>query len=125
VPILAVEEREIVIRLNGPPEEQRGSVTVTNPGVGLLSWVAATDDKWLIMEPSAGVALGVGVVCEPPNCDRAAEVTITVNPTLLPKANTIGSIRIVPANSEFPPWRVTVEVDADFEVAAPGTSRAN
>jgi hypothetical protein len=125
MPILAVEEREIVIRLNGVPEEQRGSVTVTNPGVGLLSWVAATDDKWLIMEPSAGVALGVGVVCEPPNCDRAAEVTITVNPTLLPKANTIGSIRIVPANSESPPWRVTVEVDADFEVAAPGTSRAN
>ncbi|HJM90056.1 MAG TPA: hypothetical protein QF624_10635 [Dehalococcoidia bacterium] len=124
-PILDVEEREILIRLNGLPQEQRGSVTVTNPGAGLLSWAAETDDKWLIMEPSAGVALGVNVVCEPPNCDRAAEVTISVNPTLLPKANTIGSIRIVPANSEFPPWRVTVEVDADFEVAAPGTSRAN
>ena len=123
-PTLEVAEASVLIRLNGLPQDQRASVGVTNAGTGVLSWIASSPDKWMVIDPPAGVALGTDVTCVLPECLRAGELTIAVNPTLLPKADPIGTLRIVPATSSGPVRVIRVEVEADFEVAAPGTSRA-
>ena len=123
-PSLRVTEDSIVIQLNGLPADQRATIRVENAGTGILSWIATSSDGWLVVEPPAGVALGGGVACAAPDCQRSSELTITVNPTLLPKANIFGTLRISPAGSSGPERLLRVEVDADFEVAAPGTSRA-
>ena len=75
------------------------------------------------MDPPAGVALGAQVPCTDA-CTRAAKLTITVNPTLLPAASATGTLRITSPNGTGRPVSIRVEVEADFEVGAPGTSRA-
>ena len=124
VPRLRRGEDAVVIQLNGLPADQRATVTVENAGTGILSWVATSTENWIVVDPPAGAALGADVECRPPQCLRGAELTITVNPTLLPRANTLGILRIVSPNAPGSEWLLRVEVDADFEVAAPGTSRA-
>ncbi|MEE8422514.1 MAG: hypothetical protein V3S31_07030 [Dehalococcoidia bacterium] len=124
-PSIAVNERSVLIQLNGLPQAQRAEVEILNPGRGILSWIATSSDNWIVIDPPAGVALGSDVACSAPKCERPGAITITVNPTLLPKASTTGTIRIIAANAPLAAWELRVEVDADFEVAAPGTSRAD
>ncbi|MDP6605625.1 MAG: hypothetical protein QF664_05135 [Dehalococcoidia bacterium] len=124
-PGLAVNERSVLIQLNGLPQAQRAEVEIENTGGGILSWIATSDDAWIVVDPPAGVALGPDVACEAPECDHPATITVTVNPTLLAKASTVGAVRIVATNAALAAWSLRVEVDADFEVAAPGTSRAD
>ena len=123
-PSLSVNEPTIVIRLNGTAEEARATIRVRNVGSGILSWVTSASDGWLLADPPAGVALGPEVSCGPATCDRIAEITITVNPVLLPEANTSGSLRISSPNGSGADVLLRVVVNADFEVGVPGTSRA-
>ena len=123
-PQLQLTENSVLIRLNGLPQDARATVQVENTGTGILSWVASPGENWIVVDPPAGVALGTDVACSTPGCRRPGEFTITVNPTLLPKARTFGVLLIGAANVAGPQWLVRVEVEADFEVAAPGTSRA-
>ncbi len=123
-PRLEVTEESVLIRLNGLPGEARATVRLENVGTGILSWVASSDESWIVVNPLAGVALGADVACPTPQCQRPAELTITVNPTLLPKANTQGTLSFRSAGGAGPQRLLRVEVNADFEVAAPGTSRA-
>ena len=124
VPQLRTVEDSVLIQLNGLPADQRATVTVENAGTGVLSWVAVPTENWIVVDPPAGAALGADVECPPPDCRRRAQITITVNPTLLPQANNLGTLRIVSPNAPGSERLLRVEVDADFEVAAPGTSRA-
>ena len=56
-------------------------------------------------------------------CTRDGELTITVNPTLLTGSSAGGSLVISSPNSAVT-RTIRVEVNADFGVGAPGTSRA-
>lgn len=123
-PELEVEVSTVLIRLNGLPGETRATIEVENVGSGILSWATTTDESWIVVDPPAGVALGADVTCFAPQCRRAGVLEITINPTLLPSANVVGTLRISSPNSSRPDRLVRVEVDADFEVGAPGTSRA-
>ena len=123
-PRLEITEESVLIRLNALPRDARATVRVANVGSGILSWVASSDVSWLVVDPPAGVALGLDVSCPTPYCERMAELTITVNPTLLPNANTRGTLIFRSASGVGTERLLRVEVDGDFEVAAPGTSRA-
>ena len=124
-PQLSVSAPPIVIRTDGPPSAARVTIRVRNDGSGILSWAALPSDDWLVVDPPAGVALGGEVPCAPGDCDREAEITLTVNPTLLPSATATGVLRITSPNATGPPVELRIEVEAEFEVGAPGTSRAN
>lgn len=124
-PKLSVSAPPLVIRTDGPPSAARLTIQVRNDGSGILSWAALPSDSWLVVDPPAGVALGGEVPCAPGDCDRVAELTLTVNPTLLPAAAASGVLRITSPNGTGPPIELRVSVEADFEVGAPGTSRAN
>lgn len=123
-PRIGLAAPPIVLRTDGAPDEARASIELRNRGSGILSWAAEPSDGWIVVDPPAGVALGPGVPCDPPVCERAATLSVTVNPTLLPAASARGRLRIVSPNASGPPVDVRVEVEADFEVGAPGTSRA-
>ena len=122
-PALSASSRTIILRTDGPPTAARATIEVRNAGSGILSWVALPSDGWLSVDPPAGVALGAQVPCTDA-CTRAAKLTITVNPTLLPAASATGTLRITSPNGTGRPVSIRVEVEADFEVGAPGTSRA-
>ena len=125
LPRLEADAEVVIIRLNGLPQDQRVTVRLTNPGIGIVSWFANPGEPWIVVDPPAGVALGLAVACPPPDCERAGEITVTVNPTLLQSTTSVGILRIVSVNGSSPPVIIRIEVDADFEVAAPGTSRAD
>jgi hypothetical protein len=122
-PGLAVDVRFVTVRLDGKPEEARATVLVTNPGTGLLAWQATADAGWIVLDPPAGVALGADIDCSARDCDPVGQLLVTVNPTLLPQASAVGAIRLRAANAALPDIVVQLEVDVEFEVGAPGTSR--
>lgn len=124
-PRLAVDVRSVTVRLDRTPDEARGTVVVSNPGTGLLTWQAVADAAWIVLHPPAGVALGSDVDCSGGDCDRAGELHITVNPTLLPQQHATGTIRLQAANATLRDIVVRLEVEADFEIGAPGMSRLN
>ena len=123
-PRLSVSSPPLEIRTEGTFDETRATVSVRNTGTGILSWSAAPSEGWIIVDPPAGVALGSDVSCSGRGCSREAEITITVNPTLLPAAVAQGTLVISTPNGLGRDVRVTIHVEADFTVGAPGTSRA-
>ena len=123
-PRLHVDAPPLEIRTEGAFEETRGTVQIWNSGTGVLSWSATPSDGWIVIDPPAGVALGSDVPCSGRGCRRQAEITITVNPTLLPSARARGTVLISTPNGQGNDVEVRIDVDADFEVGAPGTSRA-
>lgn len=122
-PVLRVDAGKLVLRTDGSPTEARATIRVRNGGTGILSWLVQPPGGWLVADPPAGVALGAGLPCTDP-CSPVAEITITVNPTLLPSASATGTLRITSPNGGTRAVNISVEVQADFEVGAPGTSRA-
>ena len=122
-PVLRADSGRIVLRTDGPPTAARTTIEVRNTGTGVLAWVAQPSDSWLVVDPPAGVALGPRVPCTG-ECERNAEITITVNPTLLPAATASATLRISSPNGSGRSIDIRVDVEADFEVGAPGTSRA-
>jgi hypothetical protein len=125
VPRLEADAQIVRIRLNGLPQDQWATVRLPNLGVGIVSWVAKPEEAWIVTDPPGGVSLGLGVSCPVPDCERTGEITLTVNPTLLQSTTSVGILRIVPVNGNSPTVIIRIEIDADFEVAAPGTSRAD
>lgn len=124
IPRLEMTQDTVVLRLNGLPTDSRASVRVENVGTGILSWIASSDESWIVVDPPAGVALGADIACVSPHCERLSELTITANPTLLPKAKSRGTLVLRGTDGAGSEQILTVEVDAAFEVAVPGTSRA-
>jgi hypothetical protein len=49
---------------------------------------------------------------------------VTLNPAALPQAVTSGQITVSAANGTSAPVVVTINASADFELPAPGTSKA-
>ncbi|MGE0227128.1 MAG: hypothetical protein AB7I38_01390 [Dehalococcoidia bacterium] len=122
-PVLSVSDTSIELGLDGGGGAAKATVTVENSGSGILVWTANPSANWIVIDPPAGVALGPEVVCGP-GCSRSATFTVTLNPAALPQAMTSGSITIGAANGTSEPVVVTINAEADFELPAPGTSRA-
>jgi hypothetical protein len=122
-PDLQVSNTSIELALDGGPQSARATVTVENSGTGILVWMAVPSAPWIVVEPPAGVALGSDVDCSA-NCMRAGTFTVTINPAALPQATTSGSITVTAANAASPPVEVAINASADFDLPAPGTSRA-
>lgn len=121
-PELAVVNTSIQVALDGA-SAAKATVTVENRGSGILVWMATPSANWIVIDPPAGVALGSDVACGS-GCSRSATFTVTLNPSALPQAVTSGSITVSAANAASPPVTVTINASADFELPAPGTSRA-
>jgi len=113
----------ITLQTNGSPAQQTARVSIHNAGTGVLTWYATTSDNFLILTPPAGAAVGGDVPCATSGCPNGT-LTISVNPTLLPRARATGQITIASPNSSAAPVVISVQVVADFEVGTPGTSRA-
>lgn len=121
-PSLNVNGGSITIHVNGTPAQASATIRVVNPGSGLLSWSAIPSDSFLIVDPPAGIATGSGITCTAGGCPNG-EITVTINPTLLPASRATGTITITSPNATGSKT-INVQVFAEFEVAAPGTSRA-
>ena len=122
-PILQPSTQSVSIRLNDPTSNGRATVTITNAGTGVLSWIAEPSANFLTLTPPGGVALGNGLACTTGSCPHGT-LTIEVNPTLLPSSAANATITVRSPNGGSGTMRINVSVVADFEVGAPGTSRA-
>ena len=119
-PVFEAASRTVTINLKDRRTPQTVKVPIRNAGTGILTWQATPSDNFLIVDPPAGAAAGTGVPCVTNAC--SAELTITVNPTLLPAARAFGTVTLTsPIGGTA---TVRVEVSAEFEIGAPGTSRA-
>ena len=124
-PAPAVSGPPVDIRPDAGPSGLRGTVEVRNAGTGILVWSASTSANWIVVDPPAGVALGSDVACSAPTgCRPASAVTISANPVLLPQSAASGTVTITGSNATGSPATVTVNVVADFDSGASGTSRA-
>lgn len=121
-PQLSVNGSSVTIHANGTPDQASATIRIANPGSGLLSWSATPSDGFLIVDPPAGSAAGSGVSCTAVDCPNG-QITVTINPTLLPASRASGTITITSPNAPGS-TTIRVQVFAEFEVAAPGTSRA-
>lgn len=122
-PVLSVADTSIELGLDGGAAAAKATVTVENRGTGILVWLATPSANWIVIDPPAGVALGSDVPCGT-GCSRSATFTVTLNPAALPQAMTSGRITISAANGSSEPVTVTINAQADFELPAPGTSKA-
>jgi len=121
-PRLTVDQSTVTIRANGTPDQAVARIRVRNTGSGLLSWSASSSDGFLVVTPPAGSAVGNGIPCTSGDCP-AGEIEVTINPSLLPASRATATITVSSPNASGS-TTVRVQVFADFEVAAPGTSRA-
>jgi hypothetical protein len=124
-PIPSVDGPPVQLRLDSGPAAARATLRVRNAGSGILVWSAMPSANWIVVDPPAGVSLGGDVACSASaGCTPSTEITITVNPVLLPQASANGTLTIVGTNAAGAAATVSVSVTADFDAAAGGTSRA-
>ena len=121
-PRLRVNDGSVTIHVNGTPAQKSATIRVANPGTRILSWSAIPSDSFLVVDPPAGSAVGNGTPCSAAGCPDG-EFTITINPTLLSATNASGTVVIASPNASGS-TEIKVHVFAEFEVAAPGTSRS-
>ncbi len=119
-PVFDAASRSVTINLKDRTTVQTVRVPIRNTGTGILTWQASVSDNFLIVDPPAGAAAGSGIPCATNAC--SAELTITVNPTLLPAARAFGTVTLTSPTGGTATIRV--DVSAEFEIGAPGTSRA-
>ncbi|MQC47469.1 MAG: hypothetical protein DWG77_00090 [Chloroflexi bacterium] len=122
-PILQSSSETVTIRINDPTTPPRAVITIRNAGSGVLSWLAVPSANFLILTPPGGVATGSGVSCTTATCPNGA-LTIEVNPALLPASAATGTITVRSPNGGSGLVTIRVNVIAEFEVGAPGTSQA-
>lgn len=74
------------------PGDQTFNITKT--GTGTASWIASENDSWLSCTPSSG--------------NNSAQVTVSVEPGVLPVGTYVGSISVADLNSTDPALMITV-----------------
>jgi hypothetical protein len=124
-PVPAVTGPPVDLRPDVGPAGLRATVEVRNSGTGILVWSAAPSANWIVVDPPAGVALGSDMPCNTSaGCSATSAVTISMNPVLLPQSTASGTVTITGTNAAGAPATILVNVDADFDAGASGTSRA-
>ena len=122
-PQLQASTESVSIRLNDPTSSGRVTVDIRNAGTGVLSWIAQPSANFLVLTPPGGTALGPGIACTSGTCPHGT-LTIEINPTLLPSSSARGTITVRSPNGGSGAITINVNVIAEFEVGAPGTSQA-
>ena len=123
-PMFQASAQRLNINVNATGAASRGTVRVRNAGTGVLTWIATTTDRFLVLSPPAGVAIGSDLRCVGSEGCPDGSLVITVNPTLLPASRASGTVRLSSANGGGQQVDITVDVSAEFSIGAPGTSRA-
>ena len=121
-PSFTADAQRIVINVSEPGRSATTTARIHNRGTGIVSWQATTSHNFIVLDPPAGVALGSNVRCTG-TCPHG-ELRIGINPTLLPSASASGTVTITSPNGGGGSATIRVDVVADFELGAPGTSRA-
>ncbi len=121
-PTFTADSQRITVNVNDPSGSPTTTIRIRNTGSGLTSWQAVASENFIIVDPPAGVAAGSGVTCNAGTCPTG-ELNISVNPTLLPATTASGTVVISSPNGSGNSVTIRVDVVADFEIGAPGTSR--
>jgi hypothetical protein len=113
------------VRISYSPETGAGSVTLTikNTGTGILSWLAIPSAPWVVASPVAGVAVGPDLSCASSSpCERAATLTVSVDPTRLPPGTNQATLTIL-APGISGSYAVAVTTVAVIRIGVPGVTR--
>jgi hypothetical protein len=112
------------IRINYSPEagSQSATLTISNTGTGVLPWMATPSAPWVVVSPMAGVAVGPDLPCAPSSpCQRAATLTVTVDPTRLPPGTNQAALTIL-APGINRSYVVSVTSVAIIRIGVPGVT---
>ena len=122
-PQLGLSRTEVQVLVDKSRTVAPQDVIISNLGTGILSWMAIPSAPWLQVSSMAGVAVGPDLDCSAgAPCDRAAKLTLTVNPSLLSKGTQTATVRIVsPASNETQTIRVTIA--SILKIGAPGVTK--
>ncbi len=122
-PVFQSVSQRVTINVNDTGAGARATVRIHNGGTGVLTWMATTSDRFLILSPPAGAAAGSDMRCTSPGCPDD-QLVITVNPTLLPASRATGTVHLSSPNGGGQQVDIFIDVTAEFTIGAPGTSRA-
>ena len=122
-PQLGLSRTEVQVLVDKSRTVAPQDVIISNLGTGILSWMAIPSAPWLQVSSMAGVAVGPDLDCSAgAPCDRAAKLTLTVNPSLLSKGTQTATVRVVsPASNETQTIRVTIA--SILKIGAPGVTK--
>jgi hypothetical protein len=121
-PAFSADAGRITVNVNDPSGSPTTTVRIHNTGSGLAAWQAVASHNFIVVDPPAGVAAGSSITCTAGSCPDG-ELTISINPTLLPDSIASGTVVISSPNGTGGSVTVRVDVVADFAIGAPGTSR--
>ena len=124
VPVFQTSAQRLTINVNATGAASKATVKIRNGGTGVMTWIATTNDKFLVLAPPAGVAIGSDLKCTGSEACPDGTLEISVNPTLLPASRASGSIVLSSPNGGGQQVTIIVDVSAEFAIGAPGTSRA-
>ena len=123
-PVFQASAQRVTINVNATGTASKGTIRIHNGGTGAMTWLATSTDRFLVLSPPAGVAVGSDIRCTASDSCPDGILTITVNPTLLPASRANGTIRLSSPNGVGQQIDILVDVSAEFSIGAPGTSRA-
>lgn len=124
-PVFQTSAQRLTINVNATGAASRGTVRIRNGGTGVMTWIATTNDRFLVLSPPAGVAIGSDLRCTQSEACPDGTLGVTVNPTLLPASRASGTIVLSSPNGGGQQVTITVDVSAEFSIGAPGTSRVS
>ncbi|MFA7248272.1 MAG: transglycosylase SLT domain-containing protein [Dehalococcoidia bacterium] len=122
-PVFQASAQRLTINVNATGAASKATVRIHNAGTGVMTWIATTTDRFLVLSPPAGVAAGSDLRCTASDGCPDGSLVITVNPVLLPASRASGVIHLSSPNGGGQQVDIIVEVSAEFSIGAPGTSR--
>ena len=123
-PVFQTSAQRVTINVNATGTASKGTIRIHNGGTGVMTWIATTTDRFLVLSPPAGVAMGADMRCTASDACPDGSLVITVNPTLLPTARASGVVHLSSPNGGGQQVDILVDVSAEFSIGAPGTSRS-
>ena len=123
-PVFQTSAQRVTINVNATGAASKATIRIHNGGTGVMTWIATSTDRFLVLSPPAGVAVGGDLKCTGSESCPDGSLVISVNPTLLPASRASGTIRLSSPNGGGQVVDIIVDVSAEFSIGAPGTSRA-
>ena len=124
-PVFQTSAQRLTINVNAAGAASRGTVRIHNAGTGVMIWIATTTDRFFVLSPPAGVAIGSDLRCVASERCPDGSLAITVNPTLLPASRASGTVRLSSPNGSGQQIDIIIDVSAEFSLGVPGTSRVS
>ena len=122
-PSLSLGNRSLRFRVEPEQSVSPQSITVSNSGTGVLSWIATPSVNWLDVSPATGVAVAADMPCgSGAPCERSPTISIRPNPSKMPQGTQSATIRIeAPGTNDV--QTVTVTVVSVIRIGVPGVAR--